>query len=171
MPEIIVNNGAMTDTYSVERIHRRIGGNVIVPVAGGETDQPELVSLCSPYEIVRVIWSTTKEGGPPTVPSPADLIDMGGPGNCVFLDGWRSNAAPMIRMDLVNHMWGMSGEYIYAILTPQGLSSNFPSGVLPFDNPSFNAYNATYQAADFSTKILGNTGLREADGEELRQRL
>lgn len=151
-------DGATHTEYFVERVRSHESGICVNPIAGDPPQNASLVRLYAPVETELIRWRATRKGAAPIVPSP-DSFDNNS--NRLYLRGKQTASIPTQDISLVGHTFTISGWYLYAIVGPEGLSSTFRLGAMPWEDPS--AVLNYIPAENFITGILDDT-LQQPDG-------
>ena len=145
MTQILQN--AQWDQFQALRTRMSRNGLAMMPTAGAFPQVAQVVAFNGGLEFDIVAFQAAKRGGPPTVPAPSTTNP-----NRVFLGG--DQTAPFPIPDMGNiRAYGVGGWYIWGILAPEGLESDFMIGNLPFPGldqnefipSSFFAYNLINQ--------------------------
>lgn len=145
--------GGGTTDYMIERIHSRAEGLVAIPIAGPAPQAPTFVRMHAPIEFETVVWAATCKGGPPQIPSWESFIQGG---NRIFLFGQRSGQVPTPTVS--GHFFTVAGVYHYALVSTEGLDSDFALGVNPWEKNRILASDNYIPASNFLTDLLGKKG-------------
>jgi hypothetical protein len=114
------------DNFNAIRTRMSRNGLAMMPVAGPFPQPAQVVGLNGGLEFDLISFVAIKRGEPPTVPSPRTQNN-----NRVFLRG--SQSAPFPIQDFAGvTAYGVAGWYVWGILAPEGLESDFMIGSLPF---------------------------------------
>lgn len=122
---------AASEWYLVSR--QRVRDEGVIPMApAGDGVTPaaaQIVRLHNPIEYLIVRFNAYGKGGPAsiTVPHPKQ-VDT----NQAFLTGWQSAPNPKV-IESGIHIWVIEGAYLYVLINPAGLDSDFPTGKDPYD--------------------------------------
>jgi len=118
--------GSKYDAFHAMRCRTSNNGISVMPVAGPSPQPAAVVALNGGLEFDTIAFYAMKRGEPPTVPPPASLNP-----NRIFLEGWQSAPFPVPDQGTIM-CYAIAGFYKWAILTPEGLESDFMLGQLPF---------------------------------------
>jgi hypothetical protein len=144
MPENLV--GSTTTGYSLEFAHTRNEGIVGNPVGGVPPQNASLVRLYAPIEFLTVFWSGSCEGAPPILPSSKSYFTNQ---NRVLVAGGRYG---VVTPTLGGHIWEVCGFFKFIVVGPEGLNSDFPLSVCPWEGTA--ATDFYIPAANFQTGII-----------------
>lgn len=97
------------------------------PIAGEGPANCSIVRLHAPLELIKVYWTAISEGKPPVLPSHKSYLANG---NRVFLGGERVG---IVTPALVGHYWSAAGYFLFAVVSPEGLSSDFSLARCPWE--------------------------------------
>ncbi len=139
--------GSSYTTYQIERVRCRDEGLCALPVAGPAPQAVAVARLYAPVEYEKVYWTAVRDGATPKVPSP----ELDNP-NRLFMGGWQLNTTP-VPVGTEGHSWGLAGLYLYCILAPEGLTSDFYSGRLPIDD-GVTADKLYFPSGNFDTSLV-----------------
>ena len=145
----IISDGRDTISYSITRIRGKTEGLVQLPKCGPDkTPSCAIVRLHRPVGQLAIRWTATSYGDTPVVPGPYALT---GAMNLRFLGGGQGADAPMPDIDAGT--WSISGVYYYAMLEPEELTSDMPTGKMPFDQGT--AEGNKIPGGNFVDNLLG----------------
>ena len=149
------------DTYYALRTRTRNNGLAMMPVAGPSPQPAAVVVLHGSIEYDLISYVATKRGQPPTVPAPSTTNP-----NRIFLGGWQSAIFPV--PDQVGvmdyHLWGY---YVFGILNPEGLESDFMLGTIPF--PGLDQNECIYAGQYLSYTIINQNVVPYLPGQPPEQ--
>ncbi len=114
------------DTWSASRSHFHSNGLAMMPTAGEFAQAAQVVALHGGLDWEIIAWFATRRGEPPVIPSPISRNK-----NRVYLGGGRTGEFPIKDMGGVTG-YAVAGWFIFGILAPEGLNSDFMLGNLPF---------------------------------------
>lgn len=146
---ILESEGAQDTAYAIERVRERNEGLVQIPVATDGEASCEMVRLHAPVETLKVIWTASRYGGPPAVPSPTTLAEDT---NIILLNTQIGAIVPVIDNSGRGHHWALSGIYTYAIILPAPAVANIPTGRHPWE--TIGASENTIPSSTFKNDIL-----------------
>jgi len=98
----------------------------MMPTAGAFPLASSVVSLNGGMDREIIAWVATRRGEPPVIPSPVSLND-----NYIFLGGNRTADFPIKDIAGIT-TYAVAGYYIFGLVVPEALGSNFLLGNLPF---------------------------------------
>jgi len=135
--------------YTTEFRHQRHEGICANPIAGPAPQNASLVRLHAPIEFLQVFWTATREGASPVLPSVKSYLANG---NRLFLGGSRIGA---ITPTFGGHVYSVSGVYVFLVVAPEGLTSNFFLSKCPWEGyPTDNAMDFYIPKENFVSGIL-----------------
>lgn len=120
-------NAALYDSFSAVRTHLHSNGLAMMPTAGLFPQAASVVALHGGIDYDIVVGTAVRQGRPPQMPS---SIVTSNP-NRVFLQGGRWGNFPPIDVKNV-YTYSLGVWYIFGILAPEGLASDFMLGNCPF---------------------------------------
>lgn len=118
----------------------------MMPVAGPFPQTAQVVALHGGVEEEEIIFLASRRGKPPIVPAPYTTNS-----NRVYLRGEQSVPFPMPQISGVE-TYGICGFYVWGILAPEGLESDFMIGNVPF--PGLTSQDERFPAEYFSYDII-----------------
>jgi len=139
--------GASTTGYACEFEHTRSEGIYASPVAGKPPQNASLCRLHAPFELLTVYWSGSREGAPPVLPSSKSYFNNV---NRVLIGGGRYGVVTPTLGGV--HIWEVAGYFRYVVVGPEGLDSQFPLAVCPWEGTQ--ASDFYIPAENFQTGIL-----------------
>ncbi len=117
---------AQYDSFYALRRRTSSNGLAVMPVAASYPTPAVVVALHGGLEFDIIAYAAIRRGAPPVVPAPYSSNR-----NRVFLKGEQSGTWSMPDLGgALNYVTG--GWYIFAILAPEGLESDFLLGTVPF---------------------------------------
>lgn len=150
--------GAQYDDFMAIRKRTRKNGLAMMPTAGPSPQPAVVVSLHGGLEYDIISFVAGKRGEPPTVPAPATTNP-----NRVFLEGWQSAIFPIQDMGGIER-YAIAGYYIFGILSPEGLESDFMLGNLPF--PGVDTNEVFYAGKYLSYQLLNQAIVPILQGQQ-----
>jgi hypothetical protein len=120
-------------SHSLDNSYDIVGGRFALPVAENPTDDPSwspvvVVQAHAPYQRRTVVFQTTKESAPPTIPSPEDT------GAFTFLTGNIFFHGPRTQPSGNGFNWHVEGAYEYIVGARSDPDDGFVLGSLPVPN-------------------------------------
>lgn len=123
---------AQYDVFTATRTRVSSNGLAMMPVAGPYPTPSVVVALNGGAEFDIVAYVAVRRGAPPVVPGPRSTNP-----NRVFLNGQQNGVFSMPDLaGVINYV--TSGYYIFGILAPEGLASDFMLGTVPFPGADSN---------------------------------
>lgn len=147
MPQQLAN--AIYDVYSATRQHFHSNGLAMMPTAGVFPCPASVVALNGGLDIDAIAVVAGRRGQPPAMPTP--IINNS---NRVFLGGGRVGEWANIDVAGVQTYY-VSVYYLFGILTPEGLTSDFMLGLVPF--PGLSLADQLIPAAYFQYNLINGT--------------
>lgn len=125
---------AQYDGFNAIRTHMHFNGLAMMPTAAPFPAPANVVALHGGMDFEAIGYQAIKRGCPPNVPSPITTNP-----NRVFLGGGRTAEFPIEDMS-GTIVYVVQGWFLFGILAPEGLTSDFMLGALPFPGVDSNAY-------------------------------
>ncbi len=114
------------ETFIATRTHVHSNGLAMMPTAGPYPQVASVVALHGGMCYESIACLATRKGEPPSVPSPQTRNQ-----NRVYLRGGRFGDFPVSNMAGIN-TYTVGVWFLFGILAPEGLASDFYLGNLPF---------------------------------------
>lgn len=118
--------GAQYDVFTVLRTRVSNNGLAMMPVAEPYPAAAKVVALNGGLEFDIIAYTAVRQGDWPVVPAPYSKNP-----NRVYLNGQQTAAWPIDDVSGVRN-YACSGFFIFGILAPEGLESDFLLGTVPF---------------------------------------
>jgi len=134
--------------FSVSRSYVRWEGLLPVGVCSQSDDDTDYIRTAAPVEMLAIVWTATKIGSPPPMPSPDSLES-----NHVLLMREIQPAVPGYTIEGLQ-VWTVSGVYLYGLKTPRGRIHDMETGKMPFDTAA--ASENTIPSNFFVHHLLGS---------------
>jgi hypothetical protein len=147
MPQIL--EGSSYDGFAASRAHFESNGLAMMATAGPYPSPAQVVALNGGLSFDVVVCQATRKGEPPAMPTPKTMNP-----NRVLLNGGRWGTFPMIEVNGVR-TYSIGVWYLFGIITPEGLASDFMLGELPF--PGLNATDQYIPGSYFNYELINGT--------------
>jgi hypothetical protein len=149
---------AQYDGFETVRTHVHCNGLAMMPTAAPFPAAAVAVALHGGMDFEVIGWYATRRGAPPYVPDPT-MLATNNP-NRIFLGGGRSGSFPISDMSGVE-VYALQGWFLFGILAPEGLTSDFMLGNLPFPGLQTGEYvPGTY----FRANLINTTQTQTSEG-------